>query len=459
MRFLIKDVGQPKENQLEKLGIEYITKELRHGVPFITFTLWLAANLTIADYALGYLFFGLPVSSILVAVAIGNLLGGLLLGMMSAMGPVFGYPQMMISRAVMGKGGNLPFAVANWISTVGWFTVNIILGGFALQLAFGLPFYIAAAILVVADVILALYGHDIIHLFEKIMSVVLAIMFAAILAISYGKFAAQLPSYEHLPSVSFNPYFFALVVALSFSYLMSWSPYASDYSRYLPEDASKGKIVLYSMAGGVIASALAEIIGFIAFLGANDTNLSPIQALSTAAGGYSTLALLAVVLGAIAADALNIYSNSLSALVVYSKARRVQAVLLAGAVGFLFALAGSSNFGSFYQNFLLTLDYWITPWIGVMLAAVFVIGIRSGVENAHSILPKGLASYVVGLLVSVPFMNLTSYGINYVGPVASELQGADVSYFVAFGVAFAVYVLSARIRLVGLRTGGGTEKS
>jgi NCS1 family nucleobase:cation symporter-1 len=199
------------------------------------------------------------------------------------------------------------------------------------------------------------------------------------------------------------------------------------------------------MAGGVIASAWTEIIGFVVYVGANNSRLSPIQALSSAAGSYSVFALLAVVLGAIAADALNLYSNSLSALVVYNKAKRVQTVLLASVVGFLFALAGSSNFGSFYQNFLLTLDYWITPWIGVMLAAVFIIGVTSGVENVGSILAKGLASYVIGLLVSVPFMNLTSYGINYTGPVASELQGADISYFLAFGAAFAAYVVLSRI--------------
>jgi len=365
---------------------------------------------------------------------------------MSAMGPIFGFPQMMVSRAVMGRRGNFPFALANWISTVGWFTVNIILGGFALQLAFGLPFYIAAAILVVADVALAIYGHDIIHLFEKVMSVVLAVMFAAILVISYGKFSAQLPAYLQLPTVSFNPYFFALVVALAFSYLMSWSPYASDYSRYLPRSTSKPRIVAYTMAGGVIASAWVEIIGFVVYVGANNSALSPIQALGAVSGGYAVFALLAVVLGAIAADALNIYSNSLSALVVYGKAKRTHTVLLAGVVGFILALAGASNFGTFYQNFLLTLDYWITPWIGVMLAAVFVAKITSGVENARSFLTNGLASYVVGLLVSVPFMNLTSYGISYIGPVASVMQGADVSYFVAFGISFVVFVLLSRVR-------------
>ncbi len=110
-------------------------------------------------------------------------------------------------------------------------------------------------------------------------------------------------------------------------------------------------------------------------------------------------------------------------------------------VGFFLALAGSSNFGTFYQNFLLTLDYWITPWIGVMLGAFYIKMVRSGVEGAGPFLKAGLASYAIGLIVSVPFVNLSSYGVNYVGPVANLLEGADVSYFVAFAAALVAYVV------------------
>ena len=426
---------------MEKIGIEHVGEEERHGTPFSTFTLWFGANLTIADFALGSLFFGLPFSSIAVAIVIGNVVGGLLVGLMASMGPTFGYPQMMISRAVMGKLGNAPFALANWISTVGWFTVNIILGGYALQLAFGIPFFAAAAIMVVVDVALATYGHDVIHLFERVMSVVLGVMFAAITVMAYGKIGPNLSSYAS--SASFGLYFWVLVVAVVFSYLMSWSPYASDYSRYLPRTSSKVKIIAFTAAGGAISSAWAEVAGFLVYLGANNTHLNAIAALAAVSGGYSVLTLLTVVLGAIAADALNLYTNSLSALVLYKNARRVQTVLLAGVIGFLLALYGSSNFGTFYQNFLLTLDYWITPWIGVMAAMFFVKKVASGVENAPSFLKAGLASYAVGLLASVPFMNLSSYGISYIGPVANAIGGADVSYFVGALVAFVVYSLAS----------------
>jgi len=427
---------------LEKQGIEHIDLEKRHGLPFSTFTLWFAANLTIADYALGSLFFGLPISSIVIAVVMGNVIGGLMLGLMAAMGPTFGYPQMMISRAVMGRIGNVPFALANWVSTVGWFTVNIILGGYALQLTFGLPFYLAAGMMVVADVAIATYGHDFIHLFEKIMSVVLAVMFAAVTVVAYDKIGTGFSSYT--ASASFNLYFWALVVAAIFSYLMSWSPYASDYSRYLAQSTSKWRVVAFTMAGGAIASAWLELIGFLVYVGANNPHLNSIAALSSVSGGYSIFALLAVVLGAVAADALNLYTNSLSALVLFRRAGRVQTVILAGIVGFFLAIVGSSNFGSFYQNFLLTLDYWITPWIGVMLGAFYFRSVRSGVESVGRFLKAGLICYAFGLLVSVPFMNLSSYGVNYIGPVADLLEGADVSYFVAFAAALLAYLVMIR---------------
>jgi NCS1 family nucleobase:cation symporter-1 len=59
-------------------------------------------------------------------------------------------------------------------------------------------------------------------------------------------------------------------------------------------------------------------------------------------------------------------------------------------------------------------------------------------------LKAGLASYAVGLMVSVPFVNLSSYGVNYVGPVANLLEGADVSYFVAFTAALVAYLVMVR---------------
>ena len=52
-------------------------------------------------------------------------------------------------------------------------------------------------------------------------------------------------------------------LAASFSYIMSWSPYASDYSRYLSEKTSKTKVVAYALLGGAVASFAIEALGAI----------------------------------------------------------------------------------------------------------------------------------------------------------------------------------------------------
>jgi NCS1 family nucleobase:cation symporter-1 len=62
---------EPNGNMtIEKIGIEHVPEELRHGKPSQLFTLWLASNLTIADYAVGFLpvRLGVPLPSIIIAI-------------------------------------------------------------------------------------------------------------------------------------------------------------------------------------------------------------------------------------------------------------------------------------------------------------------------------------------------------------------------------------------------------
>ena len=112
---------------------------------------------------------------------VGNVLGGLLVGLSAAMGPKLGFPQMFSSRASFGRKGNYPLGLANWVSTVGWFAVNTILGTLAIQaLDSSINYYAAATLLVVVQVLIGIFGHDFIHLFEKVMSIVLGILFLVV---------------------------------------------------------------------------------------------------------------------------------------------------------------------------------------------------------------------------------------------------------------------------------------
>lgn len=438
--------------EVEKAGIEHIPEEQRHGSPGRVFTLWFAANLTVADYVIGVLSvraFGLTVLQALPVLLLGNLLGGVVLGLSAAMGPGLGFPQMLSSRSSFGRRGNFAFGGLNWISTVGWFTVNTVLGVEALQAVYpGLNFYAAATGLVALQVLIAVYGHDFIHLFEKAMSLVLGLLFLGVLVLTLPRIGDAL-SFVPAGGSAGIPALGAVgvVLAVSFSYLMSWSPYASDYSRYLPSSVSVRRVAVFALFGGAVASFAIEVVG--ALVGSLTPGLLFFQALYGFSGSFGLLAILAIVLGAMAANALNIYTNSLSALVLDIRARRWVAVVAGGVVGLALSFIGQENFVMNYENFLLVLDYWITPWLGIVLVDYFVVRRTSAVSSANPPLWdwRALSAYLVAVLASVPFM-VPSLSLGYpFGALAYLFGGADFSYFVSFGVACALTFLLRRWRL------------
>ncbi|WP_367834208.1 cytosine permease [Vulcanisaeta sp. JCM 16159] len=136
--------------------------------------------------------------------------------------------------------------------------MNAIIGGYIINyIDPAIPLYVAILITVLTQFIIALFGYDIIHRSEYVLSIVLGIMFAVSLALSLSK--PHLLS-TYVRNTSFNPFNFAIALATVFSYIMSWGPYASDYSRYLPESTSRLKIITYAALGGLLASLWSEVV-------------------------------------------------------------------------------------------------------------------------------------------------------------------------------------------------------
>src|SRR5262249_59309138 len=86
--------------------------------------------------------------------------------------------------------------------------------------------------------------------------------------------------------------------------------------------------------------------------------------------------LLAIALGAICANALNVSSGSMSFLALGVKLpltlRRAIVAIVLGVAGFFVALSGLSDAGTKYNNFLLVIAYWIGPWLGVFFCDQFL---------------------------------------------------------------------------------------
>jgi NCS1 family nucleobase:cation symporter-1 len=494
--------------------LEHIVQGERHGKPFHLFTLWMAANLVLATWVIGNLAvetFGESMVGAFVALALGNLLGAVLLGVLSTFGPRLGVPQMVQSRAAFGLLGNLGPGSLNYLAGIGWFAVNTVYGTFALSRLTHMSYFLALAIMVVGQVILAVYGYNMIHAFERWMSVALVVVFVILAGFTFVHGNLALPFNPKAP-VPFGGQTggFIITVGLALSYAMGWMPFASDYSRYLPKATKPSAVIWWTALGMFIPCVVLEWMGALTVSIAMPaaTAANPANAIAyLMPGPLAGLALLAIAVGTACANSLNIYSGAMSALVVRMersplnraittgvifgvvtagvlivanrtltsekeavvatpvvigaavlvaivvavavrfKLRRWQAAILVGTLGGLLAIGGSSPDAAAaqYSNFLLLLSYWISPWVAVVLVDWFfkhrgAYELRSLYDQGGRV-KVGLIAWLVGLAVSVPFMNQTFF----VGLVPSAVpQLGDLTYLVGFVVAGTIFAVFGR---------------
>jgi NCS1 family nucleobase:cation symporter-1 len=296
----------------------------------------------------------------------------------------------------------------------------------------------------VIQLLLGIYGYNLIHRFEAVSAVILAALFVVMTVIGFPQahlgLAARLPLADHIG-------LFVLMTTAVASYVFSWSPYAADYARYLPVATAKRRVFGAVFGGSFIGCIWLQVLGVaVATIG---LALSPIDLLVKVMGPFWIPALVAVVLGTIAANALNIYTGALSLLTLDVPIRRWASVIAVGLLGGLLALYGAHGLSAKYENFLLLISYWIGPWLAIVLVDFFLHpGERMDGPAPHlrrlragaAVEPAALVAFLAGLAASVPFMNTSLFE----GAAAHILHGADIAYYVGMVVAGTLYYLLCR---------------
>ena len=353
---------------VEPGGTEFIPLNERHGRPLHLFWVWTSPNMEFATIFVGVLAvagFGLGFWEAALALVLGSAIGGITQGILSLRGPKYGVPQMVLSRLGFGYWGNaLPAGLNAVTAGIGWFAVNSVSGALALNVLTHLPQVLCLLIIVAVQVAVAFFGYNLIHLFERYAFPILCVIFliACVVILSKGRPGAV---HHTIPGG------FLLAFGASFGYAAGWNPCASDYTRYLNPSTSKAAIAWWSGTGLFLSCALLEIAG-----AAVGTVVSPDKALAGPGGMTGLLAtpladltLLAIALGAVSANVLNIYSGALSFTAIGIKLplslRRAIVALGFGTIGFFLAWSGLHNADSKYRDFLLIIAYWIAPWLAV----------------------------------------------------------------------------------------------
>src|SRR5215472_6851619 len=433
---------------VEPGGAEFIPLHERHGKPLQLFWTWTSPNLEFATVFVGVLavaLFGLNFWQAVLAIVIGTAAGSVTQGVLSARGPEHGVPQMVLSRLGFGYWGNvLPAGLNSITAGIGWFAVNSVSGTFALNTLLGWPKILCLIIIVAVQIAIAFFGHNLVHAFERYAFPILAVIFVIatvwILAKSHPGAA-----HHTLPGG------FLLTTGAVYGYAAGWNPYAADYTRYFSPDTSKKAIGWWSAAGVFVSCLVLEIAG-----AASATAASAGASLDDPTGtftghlptGLADATLLAIALGAICANVLNIYSGAMSFVAIGIKLplalRRAIVALVAGVIGFIVAITGLHDAGAKYTNFLLIIAYWIAPWVAVMLCDQFLYRRRSLTEEEGLLFNRqysnwaGPVAMVLGVGLSVwLFSNQTKY----VGPIPMHAPAVgDLTFEAGFVITAVVYL-------------------
>lgn len=434
---------------VEPGGAEFIPLSERHGRPLQLFWTWTSPNMEFATIFVGLLgVWGLGMSfwSTVIAVVLGTGLGSITQGILSAQGPRYGVPQMVISRLGFGYWGNaLPAGINAVVAGIGWFAVNSVSGTLALNSLTHMPEVLCLVIVVVVQLVVATLGYNLIHVFERYAFPVLVIIFliASVVMLSKGH-----PNAVHhtIPGA------FLIELGATFGYAVGWNPYASDYTRYFKPDVSKRAVAFWAALGLFLSCVLLETVGAasgtIASV-ASGAGANPTAAFTSALPTWlADLTLVGITIGAVAANALNIYSGAISFTALGIKLplsiRRAIVAVGFGTIGFFLAWSGLSDAGTKYNNFLLIIAYWIAPWLAVVFCDM-ILRRRQSPDRIEGLLFDkkytnwaGPVAMAVGAAVSIwLFANQTEY----LGVVPKSVGSVgDLTFEVGFVLTAVIYL-------------------
>jgi nucleobase:cation symporter-1, NCS1 family len=466
-----ESAAQAAPGAIEKRSIDWVPHEERHGKSWHLGGVWFSGNAELTTTATGVLAITLGGNLVwtLIAMLAGTIFGTFFTAFHSTQGPQLGLPQLIQSRAQFGYLGVAlvvcPFMVFNY---AGYNIFNGLLAANSMDNVVKLPVNVGLFVVAGVGFAAALWGYDLIHLSQRWLTYAFIIFFGVY---TIGVFATiGLPSGSwDLGNFHSTPFFGAF--ALTVSYQIGWAPYVSDYSRYLPATVSGRETFMWTYWGLVIGGywmfAMGAIIAAPTFAagGAVDT-VSLIRETGDAVfNGLGAAVLLLSVPALIMIVAMNMYGGALILITMLDSFKPLRPQVWHRAVGIgliavtslilSFPAKSSADFNGYYNNLIVILLYFFTPWTAVNLADYFLV--RRGHYAIREIFKpggmygqwgwRGIGAYLLGFAAMIPFMVVGAPGTKYewwIGPVARSLDYTDLSIFVGLPVSAGLYILFSR---------------
>jgi len=423
--------------------------------------IWAGANIAPINWALGALGIVLKLGlwETIAVIVLGNLVGCAIFGAFTVMGHKTGVNQMVLSRSAFGRrGAYLPSALM-FLMTLGWIGVNTyfpvkiavaILGQFGLGDTWLTNFLVVTVVMVI-QVLIGIYGFYAIRTFEKYTVPVTVLIMALMSVLAWTRpgvvnwgLTSTLPPAAHFSSIT------GLITAIGVGWGISWVTWASDYSRFVPKRVSSRTVFWYSYVGMFVPSVWLAILG--ATIASTTLDTDPARMVSAVFGGLTSLLVLLLVLhGPVATNILNVYSAALAALSMGLRLSRTAVALVAGIVGYLVTIyfISQPSFARAFDNWMISLLLWMSPWAGVVMADFFIVRrrridvaelYREPERSSYGDVNWGaIVAFVVGLVAGWSVEDGLVPALQ--GPISTRLlAGADLSWLVGIVVAGGLYL-------------------
>ena len=451
-------------SQIEVHSIDWIPDPERHGKNWQQTMLWFLGNFQYFTIPIGFIgpSLGLSLGWSILAGALGIAFGTLFMAFHATQGPVFGLPQMIQTRAQMGYRGVVVALFATLFTYMAFNVADQVLISLGLKGAFGWNATLVAVISAVVAALLAIFGYDWVHrVFRFLLVISLPCYLIISIAILLGDAGGKIP--HHPGGFVFAAFMTQFTVAAAYN--ITYAPYVSDYSRYMPRNTRPGGIIaaVFFGASGSAIWLIALGAWLATRLGATDGLLGLKQVGNHIASPLGSVTAILSTLALVATMGMNAYGGMLSVLtgidsfkkVSTSRAWRASTIVALTVIWFVLGLAwNTTSAAGAVLNSLTLMLYLLVPWTALNLVDYFFV--RHGHYAITDIFRldgvyrrwgwRGLTAYGVGFACEIPFMVILPInGVSYTGPVPKYLaNGVDYSMFVGLIVSGLLYWILCR---------------
>jgi NCS1 family nucleobase:cation symporter-1 len=443
---------------MEQKTIAAIPEDERHGSSRELFAIWFGMNmtpLTVVTGALATTELHLSLWWAFVAIVLGHAIGGIGMALHSAQGPQLGVPQMLQARGQFGGYGAAIIVVVATVMFVGYFSSNLLVASDSVQ---GIAPHASSDLMLVLATLFSLavtaFGYRLVRAVTAWSSYIVG----GLVLLAFLTLFVKGDVFSHLSLGGWSNAGFAAMLAIGVVWQLTYAPYVSDYSRYLPRRTGPSGAFWGSYGGCVGSSILLMLLGAVVGLASTETStMSGLRGLIGTVLGV--LVLFGFAVAAASGNSVNAYCSALCLLTLAETFRRgwqpmlrarLVTSLVLHVVGLVIALAAASSFATTYYDFLSILLYVLIPWSAVNLVDYYLVrhanyavedffapgGGRYGQYNIGA-----LVVFVVGVLAQLPFMETSIYE----GPIANALGGVDIAWLVGLVVSGLLYLALARL--------------